>query len=229
MRLTQPCSHLTTVGEGRKNRNWRLGFDLTVGLEWRRHLERHRRQPPCEIEAAVVLRPVDRSARACLGPDGSTARRWVWRSGLLRRERRCRSRCRRWLRLLQRGDRRTKIRDAFLHIEAPAHEIVDLGGRGLDRRDRRGVSGQGGVEPVEECLDGGIHGVQVRTCLPQATRLDELRQGDVGRGVEWSLIPDVRYQVTMDRSILLSEVVAYTDRDYCNGVLEEGKTKEEDN
>ena len=60
MGLPQPCQQLARVCEWRKWCCRRDGIGRTVGREWRRRAKRCRRQPPCNVEDTVVIRPVDR-------------------------------------------------------------------------------------------------------------------------------------------------------------------------
>lgn len=99
-----------------------------------------------------------------------------------------------WALKLECGDYVAEVRDTPLHIGSPGDEVVDLGGGSLDRCDRGGVGRQGGVQPVEEGLDGGIHGGQVRSRLSQAPSLDELSQIDAEGG--WGLASDTRCKST---------------------------------
>lgn len=152
------------------------------------------RTPP----AAVVRRPVREACRAGHNAEGGAMRRWpraLWdaRIAVLTTRRRGW-----WWHELERRHRITEIGDAPLQIRAPSVEVVDFGHLSLDCRR---VGRQGGLQALEEGLDGGIHGHQVRTRLPHAAHLGEIRQiGAERRVVEWSLIPNVRGRMCSSRS-----------------------------
>lgn len=140
----------------------------------------------------MAHRPLRRGGRANHGSDvDAGCRRRLDLLGLLVCWRRC---------ALERRHRVAQIRDAPFHLGSPRHELVDAGVGGLDRG---GVSRERGLQPLQESLDGGVHGGEVGASLPQGSGLDELSHIAAVEGWCVALIPDVRVRTRDNNNTLI--------------------------